>query len=61
MLLLIGTRTQLKNAPKAPWRRCGSAQNAHIRLCMLRFFAAPRLLRTFILQIDPKSRRQAGP
>ena len=29
--------------------------------CTLRFFAVPRLLSTFILEIDPKSRRQAGP
>jgi hypothetical protein len=33
----------LKNACDAPWRRCESAQNAHILPCMLCFFAAPRL------------------
>ncbi len=52
-------RTPLKNASKSPWRRCGSAQNAHPAAAGLR--AAPRLLRTFILEIDTKSRRQAGP
>ena len=41
--LCIDTRSHLKKASKAPWRRCGSAQNAHILPCMLRFFAAPRL------------------
>jgi hypothetical protein len=36
-------RTYLKKASKASLRRCGSAQNAHILPCMLRFFAVPRL------------------
>jgi hypothetical protein len=36
-------RTHLKNASEGPWRCCGSAQNAHILSCMLRFFAEPRL------------------
>jgi len=36
-------RTPLRNAPKSPWRRCGSAQNAHILPCMLRFFACPAI------------------
>jgi alkyl hydroperoxide reductase subunit AhpF len=36
-------RTHLKNASKSPWRCCGSAQNAHILPCMLRFFACPAI------------------
>ena len=40
-------RTRLKNAPKSPWRHCGSAQNAHPAAAGLR--AATRLAENLYL------------
>ena len=45
----LQTRSYLKNPSEARWRCYGSARNAHILPCMLRFFAAPRLA----LEPDP--------